>query len=148
MTGFGVTLLMFGLVLGLVGLIKFLALLDRVREQGLPALLSVNHSQAVMSPPIATPQADKPDRPTDRPSVCADDQRTPRWELDRTRTAIMEELLYSGWTIADFRREGIFRGDNDKIGGEVAAIRARLGLTEEGRVLKVRDEKGERVIPY
>jgi hypothetical protein len=49
-------------------------------------------------------------------------------QLDKTRVALIEELLTLGWTMSDFRREQIFRGDNNKISAEVEAARKRLGI--------------------
>ena len=74
------------------------------------------------------PRTDQTDRRAGRLSVSAMIEHPPRWQLDKTRTAIIEELLYSGWTMTDFRREQIFRGDNNKISAEVEAARQRLGI--------------------
>jgi hypothetical protein len=85
------------------------------------------------------------DQQTARPSVVPKDVH--KLALDRTRAAVLEELLTHGWTVTDLRREGILRGDNDTISKEVAETRKRLGLSDPDRTIKVRDEKGERVIP-
>lgn len=74
-------------------------------------------------------------------------RETRRLALDKTRAAVLEELLTCGWTITDLRRENILRGDSTTIGHEVAEVRKRLGLSDPDRTLKIRDEKGERVIP-
>lgn len=88
----------------------------------------VNGFNFVMSLVSRPSYADETDRPADRLSVSAEFDRAPRWEVDKTRTAVIEELLYSGWTITDLRREGILRGDNTKISAEVEAARQRLGI--------------------
>lgn len=82
---------------------------------------------------------------TTRPSAIS--PKPPRLALDKTRAAVLEELLTHGWTITDLRRENILRGDNATISQEVAETRKRLGLADPDRTIKVRDEKGERVIP-
>lgn len=46
MTGFGIGLAIFALVIALVGLIKLLAWVDRVHEQGLSSLLTVKHYES------------------------------------------------------------------------------------------------------
>lgn len=80
--------------------------------------------------------------------VSVPSMKAPRLQLDRTRTAVIEELLTHGWTITDMRREGILRGENSAISAEVDAARKRLGIEPPDRTLKVRDANGERVIPY
>lgn len=97
---------------------------------------SVKHSQVVMSRPLTSAPPNKTDRPADRLSVSAQIERPPRLQLDKTREALIEELLTLGWTMTDFRREQIFRGDNNKISAEVEAARKRLGI-----------ESGERRTP-
>lgn len=47
---------------------------------------------------------------------------------ERTRAFVIERLLSCGWDTEDFRREQIFRGDNNKISNEVEAARKRLGI--------------------
>lgn len=88
------------------------------------------------------------DRQTDRPRVSAPDQKPPRLQLDRTRAAVIEELLTHGWTVGDFRREGLLRGDNGKIGAEIDAARQRLGIApEQPRAIPLRPRTGdERVL--
>lgn len=89
---------------------------------------TVRTFRPVMSRPIISPPADEPGRPADRLSVSAQIEKPPRLQLDKTRTALIEELLTLGWTMADFRREKVFRGDNNEISAEVEAARKRLGI--------------------
>ena len=89
---------------------------------------TVKTSQEVMSRPQQPTLTDKTDRPADRLSVSAQIEKPPRLQLDKTREALIEELLTLGWTMKDFRREQIFRGDNNKISAEVEAARKRLGI--------------------
>lgn len=99
-----------------------------------------------VTPPAQTSrQTTQTDQQTARPSALP--PQPPRFALDRTRQAVIEELLTHGWTVTDLRREGVLRGDNDTISKEVAETRKRLGLADPDRTIKVRDEKGERVIP-
>lgn len=77
--------------------------------------------------PPADDQADKPDRRPDN-ALSGNSQKPPRLALDKTRQGLIEELLTLGWTVTDFRREGIFRGDNTTISQEVAEARKRLGM--------------------
>jgi hypothetical protein len=90
-------------------------------------------------------QTTQTDQQTARLSAIPLERR--RLALDKTRAAVLEELLTCGWTITDLRRENILRGDNDTISKEVAETRKRLGLSDPDRTIKVRDERGERVIP-
>lgn len=70
-----------------------------------------------------------------------------RIEVDRTKTAIIELMVYSGWTVGEVR--AIVKGDNAAIGIEVAAARERLGTGDDPpRMLKVRDQAGEREIVF
>lgn len=104
----------------------------------------VSHLQSVMSP--AQPQT-KPDKQTDRQTDLASeaDRWLDRLEVDRTKTALIELLVYSGWDVGQIR--GVVKGDNGAIGTEVEAARKRLGITVEPRQLRVRDDQGERLIP-
>lgn len=106
---------------------------------------SVNHSQEVMSRAgHADQQTDQTDRP-DRPSVSADDLRVGRLQLDRTKSAVIDVLVYNGWGVGDIR--AVLKGDNGATGVEVDAARKKLGIEPPERTMRVRDEKGERVIP-
>jgi hypothetical protein len=91
-------------------------------------VIRVNSSEPVMSRPLAAALPDQPDRPADRLSVSAAIEKLPRLQLDKTREALIDELLTLGWTMTDLRREGILRGDNTKISAEVEAARQRLGI--------------------
>ena len=130
-------LLIFGIVFAaVVGVLLLMAIISRLSRWGrgevtlLPdwARRTVKPSHVVMSRPLVTPPSDQPDRPADRLSVSAKIEEPPRLQLDRTRTALIEELLTLGWTMTDFRREQIFRGDNNKISAEVESARQRLGI--------------------
>lgn len=107
---------------------------------------SVNSSQDVKSRPAAPIIADEPDRQTDRPSVSEDNLEVPRLQLDKTKAAIIEVLVYNGWQAGEIR--SIIKGDNGVIGTEVEAARKRLGIDPPERTLKVRDGNRERVIPF
>jgi hypothetical protein len=69
-----------------------------------------------------------------------------RLEVDRTKAAVIELLVYSDWTTAEIRT--VVKGENATIGAEVDAARKKLGVDPPERTLRVRDEKGERVIPF
>jgi hypothetical protein len=68
-----------------------------------------------------------------------------RLEVDRTKTALIELLVYSGWEVGQIR--GVIKGDNGTIGAEVQAAKIRLGMVDEPRHLRVKDDHGERLIP-
>lgn len=92
-----------------------------------------------------TEQTDKTDGQTD--AVSTADQWMDRLEVDRTRAALIELMVYSGWTVGEVRN--VVKGDNGVIGAEVEAARKRLGIAPEPpRTLTVRDEHGARVIPF
>lgn len=101
--------------------------------------------RSVKLPQQTSRQTTQTDQQTPRPSATL--PKLPRFALDRTRAAVLEELLTHGWTVTDLRREGILRGDNVAIGHEVTEARARLGLSDPERTFKVRDSQGEREIP-
>jgi hypothetical protein len=69
-------------------------------------------------------------------------------QVDRTRTTVIEVMVYSGWTVAEIR--GVVKGENATISEEVRAARARLGIAapDASRTLRVRDQDGERVVPF
>lgn len=105
---------------------------------------SVNTSRDAMSiQEPAQKQTDQTDQ-SDRPSVSADQLRTPRLQLDRTKTAVIEVMVYNGWSVGEIR--AVLKGDNGALGAEAEAARIRLGIDPPERTLRVRDEAGERVI--
>lgn len=105
---------------------------------------SVNRSQDVQQPePRADRQTDQTDK-ADRPSVSADTLRVSRLQLDRTKTAVIEVLVYNGWSVGEIR--AVLKGDSNTFGAEVEAARQRLGIDPPERTLRVRDEAGQRVI--
>lgn len=75
-------------------------------------------------------QTDQTDRADGRGgnAVSVVQSEPPRFAVDRTRRAVLEELLTHGWTVTDLRREGILRGDNVAISAEVAEARKSLGM--------------------
>jgi hypothetical protein len=58
---------------------------------------------------------------------------------------VSELLVYSGWEVGQIRN--VIKGDNGAIGGEIDAARRRMGIVDAPRELRVRDAKGERIIP-
>lgn len=105
---------------------------------------SVNRSQVVMSP---APTQTMPDQQTDRQTdhVSGADQWLDRLEVDRTRVTWVELMVYIGYSVGEIRT--LLKGDNGAIGTEVEAAKKKLGIVDEPRQLRVRDEKGERLIP-
>lgn len=135
---FVVMFLVFGMIgLGLLSVLvgKITTWWDRV----------VNTSQAVMSHDAESRSADQADRQADRPSVSADDLHVERLQFDRSKAALIEVMVYNGWQVGEIR--AVLKGDNGAIGAEVEQARVRLGLSTPERQLRVRDEKGERLIP-
>ncbi len=108
---------------------------------------TVNHSGGatpVMSRETAqTAQTVQTDKQTDHVSEA--DVWLDRLEVDRTKTALIELLVYSGWEVGQIR--GVLKGDNGVLGTEIEAAKIRLGMTDPPRQLRVRDETGERLIP-
>lgn len=104
----------------------------------------VNRSQPVMSPaPTQTERTGRTDGRTDYVSEA--DLWFDRLEVDRTKTAVIEVLVYNGWTVDQVRK--IIKGENAALGAEIEAARQRLGITDEPRMLRVKDDAGERLIP-
>lgn len=106
---------------------------------------SVKNNESVILPDPAPPTADQQTDRADRPSVSADNLEVPRLQLDRTKVAIIEVLVYNGWQVGEIR--SALKGDNGTISAEVEAAKKRLGIVDEPRHLRVKDEKGERLIP-
>jgi len=105
---------------------------------------SVNPFQDVTSRINAqTTQTAQTDKQTDYVSEA--DLWLDRLEVDRTKTALIELLVYSGWEVGQIR--GVIKGDNGAIGTEIEAAKKRLGMTEPPRQLRVKDDQGERLIP-
>lgn len=103
--------------------------------------LFMSHSRSSETADEQTDQTDQPDRLI----VSAIDPWLARLEVDRTKTALIELMVYSGWTTGEIR--AVIKGDNGAIGLEVEAARERLGLDPPERQLRVRDGSGERIIP-
>jgi hypothetical protein len=97
------------------------------REQ-LYGYATVNHSQvdrSIMSRENGqTPQTGRTDGQTDRVSEA--DQWLAKIEVDKTKTALIELLVYSGWDVSQIRT--VVKGDNGVLGNEVEAARQRLGI--------------------
>jgi hypothetical protein len=93
--------------------------------------------------PAPRAQTAQTDRQTDMVSEA--DVWLDRLELDRTKTALIELLVYSGWDVGQIR--GVIKGDNGAIGSEIDAAKKRLGMIEPSRHIRVRDDHGERMIP-
>lgn len=106
----------------------------------------VKSSDVVMwSAPVSV-VADEQTDEADRPSVSEDNLEVPRLRLDRTKTTIIDVLVYNGWQTGEIR--AALKGDNGVIGTEVEAARKRLGIDMPERTLRVRDGNRERVIPF
>ncbi len=79
---------------------------------------------------------------TDRQtSVSLDNPKPSRLKVDRTRNALIEELVYNGWGVGEIR--AVIKGDNSAIGAEVEAARQRLGIVEAPRVIPVSERGSE-----
>lgn len=125
--------------------------LERARQQKaarerLYGYAPVNTSTPVMSRDDWQTNADEQtDEQTDRVSEA--DQWMDRVQLDRTKTALIEVLVYSGWDVAQIR--SVLKGDNGALGAEIDAARKRLGIAPEPpRTILVRDNGGPaRAIP-
>ena len=55
-------------------------------------------------------------------------------------------MVYRGYAVGEIH--ALPEDDNGTIGAEVDAARKRLSIDPPDRTLKVRDERGERLIPY
>jgi len=93
--------------------------------------------------PAQTEQTPQTDRQTDYVSEA--DLWLDRLEVDRTKAAVIELLVYSGWEVGQIR--GVLKGDNGTIGTDIEAAKIRLGMVEPARQIRVRDDHGERLIP-
>jgi hypothetical protein len=105
---------------------------------------AVKYYQDIMSRWASAPQQTaQTDTQTDYVSEA--DLWLDRLEVDRTKTALIELLVYSGWEVGQIR--GVVKGDNGAIGTEIETAKIRLGMTEPPRQLRVKDDHGERLIP-
>lgn len=80
-----------------------------------------DHMSSAADRPLQTRQTDEQ---TDRVSEA--DQWLARIELDKTKTTLIELLVYSGWDVSQVR--SVLKGDNGVLGAEVEAARQRLGI--------------------
>lgn len=71
-----------------------------------------------------THQTHAPD--ADGRHVFADDPWIARLKVDRTKMALIEVMVYSGWTVPEIR--SIIKGENGAIGTDVETARQRLGI--------------------
>jgi len=93
-----------------------------------------------MSTPAQRTATDGDGRTDGRP-VSAPNPWMERLQVDRTRAAVIELLVYSGWRVEQIRT--IVKGENGAIGSEVDAARQRLGVDEPARVILVSKRGGE-----
>lgn len=128
LAGKGVPAMMFGDLILILSILVALWYVPRYLWRVYGGPNTVKSIMSNVSGPARPAPTQTTDRPADRLSVSADHERPPRHQVDRTREAVIDELLYSGWTMTDLRREGILRGDNTKISAEVEAARKRLGI--------------------
>jgi hypothetical protein len=154
MSDFGIYMLLFVGILMLVGLIKFLAWLTELQEtHGSLGQAAVNSFKRYTSTPTRVMSRKIPQTSTDEQTdeqtdlVSEANQWLDRLGVDRTKTALIEILVYSGWDVGQIR--GVVKGDNGAIGLEIEAARKRLGIAPEPpRQLRVRDNGSDvRLIP-
>ena len=108
-----------------------------VNEYQVAALAVTND----MSTPAARTNADEDGRTDGRP-VSAADAWLDRFEVDRTKTAAIELMVYSGWTVAQIR--AVIKGENAALGAEIDAARQRLGIApEQPRAIPLRPRTGD-----
>lgn len=94
-----------------------------------------------MSTPALRTNADEDGRTDGRP-VSAADAWLDRFEVDRTKTAAIELMVYSGWSVAQIR--AVVKGENAALGAEIDAARQRLGIEPEPpRAIPLRPRSGE-----
>jgi hypothetical protein len=132
---FGIILVLIGISAVLYAWLQFVSFVRTIPGKFLSSV-SVNPQPA----PVADGQTDE----ADRPSVSAVSPPASRLEVDRTRSAIIDTLLLSGWGVAEIR--AVIKGDNNTISNEVAEARKRLTIAPESRTLAVRDHTGRREI--
>jgi hypothetical protein len=148
----GVTFSVLVLLVG-VGFLWFYVVRPILEDYNIIAPRIVNDYQIEQPQPIRvmsreneqTSRQTETDRQTDLVSV--GDEWMDRIEVDRTKTAIIELLVYSGWDVGQIR--SVVKGDNGAIGLEVEAAKQRLGMSPDPpRMLRVNDNgSGERLIP-
>jgi len=124
-----------------IGLLWFYVLRPILEDFGIIVVSDYEEApvaqQRVMSTPKSTfVQTDKTDRQTD--PVFEGDPWLERMKVDRTKTAIIELLVYSGWGVGEIR--SMLKGDTGALGVEIEAARKRLGIAPEPpRMIAVRD---------
>jgi len=141
MSDVGLFLLLFAALLLLVGVIRFLAWLTELQEEygSLPRAITSAVQQYVIVRPVKSSQAiaDSISRENERTTrtdrtddadelVSVADQWLDRLEVDRTKRALIELTVYSGWTVAEIRTA--IKGENAALGAEIEAAKKRLGM--------------------
>ncbi len=91
-----------------------------------------------MSTPAQRTAADGGGRTDGRP-VSAPNPWMERLQVDRTRAAVIELMVYSGWRVEQIRT--VIKGENAALGAEIDAARQRLGMPEAPRIIAV-SERG------
>lgn len=75
---------------------------------------------------VMSRQEQQTSRQTKQTAQTDADPWTDRIQVDRTKTALIELLVYSGWGVGEIR--GVLKGDTGALGIEIEAVRVRLGL--------------------
>lgn len=145
MSDVGIGILIFVGVMGLVALIRFLAWLTDLKDThgSLPRAGAHAIQRYVLVQPVKRSEDKKPDVPRvmsrETPQTEPDEDRrgsdgrvsaASQWmervRVDRTKTAWLELMVYSGYTVPEIR--AILKGDNGVLGTEIEAARKRLGI--------------------
>jgi hypothetical protein len=145
MSDLGLFLLLFVALFVLVGIIRFFSWLTQLQEQhgSLPhagahaiqryvVVRPVNdyeddrasHARVMSRAERQTGQTDDADGDGRRVSV--DNPWIERLKVDKSKTALIEVMVYSGWGVDEIRK--VVKGENGAIGLEVDAARQRLGI--------------------
>lgn len=124
------TLFAIATTLVIIGWLWFFILRPIAVDFGLiPDAESVNDNEPVMS---RSTELQEPLKQTDKQTdlgLSADDPACPRLQLDRTKQAAIEVMVYNGWGAGEIR--AVIKGDNGAIGAEVEAARKRLGISSD-----------------
>lgn len=94
----------------------------RMAEEG-AARRAYRHRVYDMSSNAQTGQTNQTDGQTDEQT--RPDPWIERLQLDRSKQALIELLVYSDWDVSQIR--GVIKGDNGVLGQEIEAARQRLG---------------------
>jgi hypothetical protein len=107
-------------------LIKGLARMEQAHQGGRLTLPAVKPLRRLMSPQEGGGGGGESNERANEPSPFVDPRQCVSLQLDRTKRATIEVLLYNGWGTTEIR--DLLKGTSSDLGREVEEARRRMGL--------------------